>query len=326
MGKSLRVRIAESRRLLRNQYAYLDEDAFSGYSALPHQNNYTEATSSEITKDRISLQNPYAHENESGGFSALSNNPHLQAEVLTEVSLGTHFLREINTQKDRYSQIEIERRAIRLQKSIWKYRKQIWPVATPSNPIDLLDPIVALKLIGYNTNLDETLGQFHIDGKLIEVAGTIEKSSKQIHISRQFPQHTRMFTAAHELGHALLHETNGLHRDRPLDGATISRNAVEFQADKFAAFFLMPQKLVQATFKRYFLTDRFTLTEETAFALGLGSYESLLTKFKTIRQISRTLASVEHYNGLQFISLAKQFRVTNEAMAIRLEELKLLVI
>ena len=324
MAKLLSDRITESRLLLQNPYAYLND--LGGYSALPHHNEYTEASSNEITKDRLEMQNPYAHLNESGGFSALSNDSYIQANIFSDVSLETHFLREINAQKDSYSQIEIEMRARKLQKSIWKYRKQIWPDAAPSNPIDMLDPIVALKLIGYNSDLDETLGQFYSDRKLIEVAGTIDKCSKQIHISRQFPQHIRRFTAAHELGHALLHETSGLHRDRPLDGATISRNAVEFEADKFAAFFLMPRKLVQTTFNRFFLTDRFTLTEATAFALGLGTYESLIKKFKTLRQLSRVLASAEQYNGLQFISLANQFRVTTEAMAIRLEELELLAI
>jgi len=321
MAKTLNDRIIESRRLLQNPYAHLDD--LGGYSALQYPNEYTEATSHEIAKDRLEKQNPYAHLNESGGFSALSNQPILQTDIVSNVSLEAHFSREINTRTGRYSQIEIEQRAIKLQKIIWKHRKQIWSDATPSNPVDMLDPSVALKLIGYNSNLDETLGQFHIDGKLIEVAGTIDKSSKQIHISRQFPQHIRRFTAAHELGHALLHETSGLHRDRPLDGAIISRNAVEFEADKFATFFLMPRKLVQTAFKRLFLTDRFIFTEATASALGLGNYETLITKFKTLRQLSRALASAEHYNGLQFFSLAKQFRVTNEAMAIRLEELEL---
>ena len=324
MSKSLSDRITESRRLLQNQYAYLDE--LGGFSALPHHKEHTDASSNEITKDRLELQDPYAHLNESGGFSALSNDSHIQADISSDASLETHFSREINAQKYHYSKIEIEQRAIKLQKSIWKYRKQIWLDATPPNPIDMLDPIVALKLIGYNFDLDETLGQFYSDEKLIEVAGTIDKSSKQIHISRQFPHHIRRFTAAHELGHALLHETSGLHRDRPLDGATISRNAVELEADKFAAYFLMPQKLVQTAFKRFFLTDRFTLTEATAHALGLGTYESLMKKFKTLRQLSRALASAEHYNGLHFISLANQFRVTTGAMAIRLEELELLAI
>lgn len=324
MAKLLSDRITESRRLLQNPYAYLND--LGGYSALPHHNEYAEASSNEITKDRLKMQNPYAHLNESGGFSALSNDSHIQTDIFSDVSLGTHFLREINAQKDSYSQIEIEMRVRKLQKSIWKYRKQIWPDATPSNLIDMLDPIVALKLIGYNSDLDKTLGQFYSDGKLIEVAGTIDRSSKQIHISRQFPQHIRRFTAAHELGHALLHETSGLHRDRPLDGATISRNAVEFEADKFAAYFLMPRKLVRTTFKRFFLSDKFSLNETTAFALGIGGYEALMNKCKTIRQLSRMLANAEHYNGLHFISLANQFRVSAEAMAIRLEELELLTI
>ena len=324
MAKILNDRIIASRRLLQNPYAYLNEEG--GYSALLYQDEYTEATNHEITKDRLEKQNPYAHLNESGRFSALSNHPNIQPDIVSDVSLQAHFSREINTRTGRYTQIEIEQRAIKLQRIIWKHRKQIWPDATPSNPVAMLDPTVALSLIGYNSNLDETLGQFYSDGKLVEVAGTIDKSSKEIHISRQFQQHIRRFTAAHELGHALMHETSGLHRDRPLDGTTISRIGVEFEADKFAAFFLMPRKLVQTAFRQNFLTDRFILTEATAHALNLGSYESLLEKFKTFRQLSRVLASAEHYNGLQFNSLANQFRVTNEAMAIRLEELELLEI
>ena len=150
--------------------------------------------------------------------------------------------------------------------------------------------------------------------------------SKQVHISRQFTRDICSFTAAHELGHAMLHEAVALHRDRPLNGASISRDAIEFEADKFATFFLMPQKLVQDTFKRFFLTEKFSLDETTAFAIGLGDFQAVKNKFKTLRQLSKLLASTEHYNGTRFISLANQFRVSTEAMAIRLEELELLEI
>lgn len=306
MTKSLNDRIAEDRRLKQNPYAYLNDSG--NYSA------YAEASSNDITKSRLLLQNPYAYLNESGSFSALANDRNVWAGAF-----------DIPLKKEHYSDIEIEQLARNLQVRMWQNRSQIWGNAAPSNPINVLNPIVALKLTGYDCDIDETLGQFYTGGKLVEVAGTIDKQLKRVRISRQFSQNIRSFTAAHELGHALLHNTTKLHRDRPLDGTSISRNAVEFEADKFATFFLMPRKLVQTIFERMFLTDRFYLNEATSFALG-HDYQALKNKCKNLRQLSRMLVSTERYNGLQFNSLATQFRVSTEAMAIRLEELELLAI
>jgi hypothetical protein len=284
-----------------------------------------------ITASRQLLQNPYAHLSEGGRFDALPVTPHAQAHAthcLPQDLIQKYSGQEANTPiKPRYSVIEIELRARSLQASLWKDRDRIWPGATPSNPINVLDPFIALSLLGYDCDLDETLGQFHSNGKQVEVAGILDKSARQVRISRQFPNSVRSFTAAHELGHALLHDTGGaLHRDRPLDGTTPSRMGIEFEADKFAAFFLMPAKQVQAVFERFFLTDQFTLNESTAFALGHGNYETLCKKCKTPRQLSRLIASAEQYNGVHFISLANQFLVSDEAMAIRLEELGLVAL
>lgn len=317
MIRSLSERITESRRLLENQYAYLDD--LGGYSALPHHDELKEASSEEIARSRRLLRNPYAHSDESGGFSALSNHSHEHVGTFAAAPQKI-------TKECRHSYIEIERQARNLHKIIWQNRNKIWLNTIPSNPIDMLDPIIALKLIGYDCELDETLGQFYSDGKLIEVAGAIDKSSAKVHISGRFENNIRNFTAAHELGHALLHQTSGLHRDRPLNGATISRDPIELEADKFATSFLMPRKLVKTTFEKFFLTDKFFLNEETAFALGLGDFMELKEKVKTLRQLSKILANTERYNGRYFISLANQFRVSTEAMAIRLEELELLAL
>ena len=315
MIRSLSERITESRLLLKNPYAYLND--LGGYSALPHHDELTEPSSEEIARSRRLLQNAYAHLDESGGFSALPN--HSRVQVFTDAPQKA-------TKENRHSHSEIERHARNLHKKIWQNRNKIWSNAIPSNPIDMLDPAMALKFIGYDCDLDETLGQFYSDGKLIEVAGTIDKSSAKVHISRQFKNNIQNFTAAHELGHALLHQTSGLHRDRPLDGTTISRDPVELEADKFAALFLMPRKLVKTTFEKFFLTDKFFLSEETAFALSLGDLMELKKKATALRQLSKMLASAEHYNGRHFVSLANQFKVSTEAMAIRLEELELLAL
>lgn len=304
MIKSLSEKIAEDRWLKQNPYAHLND--FGQYSA------YSDASSSDITESRLLLQNPYAYLNGSGNFSGLANDRNLWLETF-----------DIPLKKDHYSDIEIEQLVRSLQVRMWQKKSQVWGSAAPSNPVNVLDPVIALKLLGYDYDLDETLGQFYSDGKPLEVAGTIDKTLKRVRISRQFSQNIRSFTAAHELGHALLHNTAQLHRDRPLDGSSVSRNATEFEADKFATFFLMPRKLVQTVFERMFLTNKFYLNEATSFALGYD-YLELKKKHMSLRQLSRMLVSTKRYNGRQFNSLADQFRVSTEAMAIRLEELELL--
>ena len=182
---------------------------------------------------------------------------------------------------------------------------------------------MALKFIGYECDIQETLGQFYSNGKLVEVAATIDNSAKKVNLAHRFSKEVRKFTAAHELGHALLHKAVELHRDKAIDGAMVSRVGVEFEADKFATYFLMPEKLVRSIFKRIFLTDEFDLDETAALALGISDYGLAKKKFSTTRELSKALARAERFNGVHFNSLANIFGVSIEAMAIRIEELKL---
>ena len=222
----------------------------------------------------------------------------------------------------RYSYADIEVRAIELQRMMWQDQNAIWANSRPTNPIDILDPAVAFQLAGFDFGIAESLGQYFIDNRQVEIAGLIDDSSMEVRISRKFPIDVQNFTAAHELGHALLHDARGLHRDRPLDGSSMPKDPVETEANKFASCFLMPAKLVRQIFERLFGTDCFVLDEDTRFALSRGGAVNLSASQAT-RDISRALASAENYNGVRFQSLANRFRVSNEAMAIRLEELGL---
>jgi Zn-dependent peptidase ImmA (M78 family) len=144
-------------------------------------------------------------------------------------------------------------------------------------------------------------------------------------VSRRFSPEIRRFTIAHELGHALLHSSSGLHRDRAVDGATGSapRPSREAEADLFASYFLLPEKPLRGAFEQMFLTQRFVLTEERAFALTSKTLDYVQRRCRTTRDVARMLASAEHYNGVHFDSLARRFGVSIEATAIRLEELGL---
>lgn len=320
MTKSLSSRIIEDRRLKQNPYAHLDEHG--SYSALPPVIAQSEASDEHIRQSRLVLQNPYAYLDDTGGFSAvISQSNHTSVSGIPP--LESAFIKNLNPNpKERYSDKEIEQLARNLQAQLWRERSKIWPDIPLSNPIQMLDPEVALKAIGYQFELSETLGQFHHEGKQVEVAGTIDRELKHVRISRQFPPLIRSFTAAHELGHAILHKASGLHRDKPIDGTSLSRNSIEFQADKFASYFLMPQLQVRKIFEQLFLTDKFELSDATAFALG-SNYETLNNM--SLRQLSKMLASAKRFNGINFISMSDQFQVSIEAMAIRLEELELIM-
>ena len=66
------------------------------------------------------------------------------------------------------------------------------------------------------------------------------------------------------------------------------------------------------------------LDDDAAFNMGGFRLEEARAKFPRLRDLSRQLAGLNHYAGRQLIPLATQFRVSKEALAIRLEELDLI--
>lgn len=320
-------RIIKSRRLLGNPYAYLDgEDGFS--AAEGDDTGETELLKQRISNSRRILMNQYAHLDDKGGLSVAASElrPERGTPLKPSAALIAEYapLIERNSTRRRRSTTDLESIARVLQHKMWRDRKRIWPGAAPHNPVDVLDPAVALRLLGFEYELCETLGSFHCAGEDFEVAGVIDDTVGEVRISRRIERDVRNFTTAHELGHAVLHEARGLHRDRPLNGASPSRDPVEFEADKFASFFLMPAKLLQNRFKAAFGRDRFELNETTKFALLRSQARNLDQDKLTLRDLSRILASAGTFNGIHFLHLAEQFRVSIEAMAIRIEELGLI--
>lgn len=231
-----------------------------------------------------------------------------------------------STAKTSYSDEEIDSRASDLRRIIWDRRAALWADSeVPANPTHLLDPEVALRLLGFNFNLVETLGTFSSEGKNYEVAGLLEAQPGRVSVSRQMRPDIRLFTAAHELGHVLLHPNlKEAHRDRPIDGSAVARSRIEKEADRFASSFLMPAILLKTRFALTFGKGQFSLTDETAFALFGADFDVARRKMTSLRKLSVTLAGSERYNGRSVESLAKQFGVSTMAMAIRLEELELI--
>ena len=224
------------------------------------------------------------------------------------------------------SNSELEELVRRLQNTLWLQRDKIWKYNPPENPIQLLKPdIVFKKVMNYTYLESDMLGIYEQDGELFEIAGLINKNQNLVQVSKKFPIEIINFTAAHELGHAILHQQTELHRDRPIDGSlNTPRNLQEMQADKFATYFLMPKTLVEEVFFLIFQMPKFVINEATVLAVKGGSIGALRRECKNIRGLSRLLSSVDYYGGKSFNPMSKVFNVSIETMAIRLEELNLL--
>jgi formiminotetrahydrofolate cyclodeaminase/Zn-dependent peptidase ImmA (M78 family) len=214
----------------------------------------------------------------------------------------------------------------RLQNTLWQQRDKIFKPDTIEHSIEVLRPEVVLKkVMNYTYSEHEWLGMHLGDDGLFEIAGLIDKNQRSVQVSKNFSKETRTFTAAHELGHTILHRQSVLHRDKPIDGSSgTPKNREEMQADKFAAYFLMPGNLVEDTFELIFQIRKFIINEDTVLGLGAGSIDLLRRQCQNKRGLARMLSSTEYYAGKSFNSLAKVFGVSVETMAIRMEELKLL--
>ena len=278
-----------------------------------------------IRRSRMILQNPYAHLDGDGGYDA--NLPTGPARfIFADLESLRHPIYRKTSIGKRPSRRDIEFVARNLQNMLWSNRSEIFPGRVIDSPLDVLEPPAALSCLGYQLELAESLGQHRDTSGTFEVAGIIDRLNKVVHISRQFPPPIRKFTAAHELGHAILHEATGLHRDRPMDGAStrIRHDPDEREANVFATYFLMPASQMRLEFERRFGNGQFVLNDETAFRLNAGNLDKLQKSCNTLRDVSKLLAGATHYGGIQMYSLAERFQVSTEAMAIRLEELKLI--
>ena len=241
-------------------------------------------------------------------------------EVETKYSFKLELKKILESIPDEYklSDSKIETTARNFQNALWKKHKG-------PDLLSELNPLKALEILGYAVFPKGSLGTFSDYDGLVETAGIIDKKNRVVQIADNFPAETKKFTLAHELGHAFFHSGNILHRDRALDGRdqSLQRDFRERQADKFAAYFLMPTKLIQKMFFDLFGTDKIWLDQDSSFGLiGEGTIK-LKKRFKDRRSFSRFLASTPRFKDKSFISLSEYFGVSTEAMAIRLEELNL---
>ena len=232
------------------------------------------------------------------------------------------FASEINSMNSFENQ-RLEELVRKLHIILWNYRDVVFPGKLNVEPKDILSVKEVLKQLGYQYSVESSLGVQGVGADSFEVAGAISKTDKTVQISDQYPEDVRNFTAAHELGHALMHNQKTMHRDRPTDGAIFVRTKMEKEADKFASYFLMPGRLTRQIFIHLFDTDQLIIDDFVLHNLRM-SPEEAEKRFVSLRDFSQYVVNLRSFGRKRFNeSLSESFGVSREAMAIRLEELNL---
>lgn len=279
---------------------------------------YRSAKPKEIRRARKLIQNPWAYLDGEGGFTAL-----VKQNVKSIGSCRINLERILDgasaasdLTKRNFTDQQVEHISRRLLRAMWRYRFDLWPDENVDHPLQLLDPARGCQAIGMELSLIPDLGKFKRGRQEILIAGIIDQGRSRIEISERPSRAERNFTAAHELGHALMHRHTGLHRDRPIGEACVSDRApFEQEADKFAACYLMPRRqVVQALDDRYGETVFRRSDEEIELIFGAA-----WTGCSSRRERARFIAG--HTGRNIDVSLAELFQVTVSAMAIRLEEI-----
>lgn len=97
-------------------------------------------------------------------------------------------------------------------------------------------PILEIaRLLGYR------ITYFEVNEKTKDIAGAVRYDTKTIFINPNDSPQRKLFTAAHEIGHAVLHEEDGDIIDTRLN-INNSSSPKEIEANRFAAALLMPKE------------------------------------------------------------------------------------
>jgi len=190
-----------------------------------------------------------------------------------------------------YNNKDIESKSLSLLESYTRDRNT--NVTPPIDPIDIIE------YLGYDVKYcndgiyedKNILGGLNINKKHVEVN---EKANT--HEGRE------NFTLAHEIGHILLHSENiSLNNNEKLcrteAGVDINTpNQLEWEADKFAAFLLMPTKNVKKTFsdirntplnlKRNILIEFFSKTSRRTNAIKFSREIIDAGKFNNVSKLA----------------------------------------
>lgn len=219
-----------------------------------------------------------------------------------------------------WSSHAIEFEARRLLADIEQHAKDLWPNTQPVR-LFMCDPEAACRLLGLHYLPDSHLGTFGGTA----TAGMLDRKNRAVLLSSKQSFEALRFTAAHELGHWVLHPGEQLFRDRALTApGGPARPIIEQEADRFAGCFLAPPKLLLKAFRQRFpVREPMANTGAICFNLSARNAGYLEGLPRESLELAVAVARADSFNGVPFKSLARLFNISPTAMGIRLRELDL---
>gem|GEM_PF-1935845 len=195
-----------------------------------------------------------------------------------------------------------------------------------------IDPrAVAIELLRIAFEEPDEIGTVASRNSLrIEVAGIFERHERKIVVARSgYSQATRRFTAAHEIGHFVIHPGLSSLRESPIRERELRsplRTPREREADIFASELLMPSDWVRTIFSRMFgrAISGTLLDDDRAYLLSPdGKFPASRIVGMTPLERARLVAKASSFVFSDSRSLADIFEVSITAMAIQLLDLQL---
>jgi len=163
--------------------------------------------------------------------NAYSKFNHLSTELETKYNFQ-YFLKEKQVDKEEYRKLQdtdIEKLANQILNELWDKKNKLWKIKIPTKEINVINTKKVLENMGFQLFTEETLGV--TDYEHHEIGGIMNRELKVVLTSSLHKPVVKNFTAAHELGHVLLHTDNILFRDVPLNGE-IRRHQKSLKKDK----------------------------------------------------------------------------------------------
>jgi Zn-dependent peptidase ImmA (M78 family) len=144
---------------------------------------------------------------------------------------------------------------------------------------NIQEPIVDIFMICQKEGFQVEYFQSEKNSKEYEIEGAFYRKENKILINSTRPAQRMAFTLARELGHALMHAD--IDRDILLtDGKSSSPDHLAEEANKFAAYLLMPEHMIDKEMEKWGLSPTHTPILANLFGVPLSAmdYRYLLRK------------------------------------------------
>lgn len=162
----------------------------------------------------------------------------------------------------------------------------------------------------------------------VALAGLLDRHKSLIAVSAGMRLEIKRFTAAHEIGHFILHPEIVSLREDPRTDVTLRavfRSLREKEADLFAAELLMPERFLNQAFARLWGDDDIDgrqLDDDTAYYLTQGKLSARQMSALSPLERAKLVACEIPMTSADALPMAEIFGVSSTAMGIQLLDLE----